>query len=87
MDLKVINTTITEGNHVIFLNLGVLPGKKVDSYLVLTKTDRTKLGDISWYDDWRKYVFVPDEQIMFEETYLRDIADFLEARTRELKIN
>lgn len=87
MELKVVGANIVEGRQIIFLNLGVLPGEKVDTYFVLTKIDRAKLGEISWYGEWGKYVFVPEKPIILEETCLQDILDFIVTRTCELKIN
>lgn len=41
------------------------------------------IGEVAWYAPWRKYVFEPRSSIVFEQICLRDIADFIEARTRE----
>ena len=43
------------------------------------------LGKISWYALWRKYVFLPYQNTVFEKDCLRDIADFCESKTIEHK--
>jgi hypothetical protein len=56
-------------------------------WLVFTKDDDICLGGVEWYASWRKYVFQPTGfvPVVFEERCLRDVADFVEARTREHK--
>lgn len=41
------------------------------------------LGEIKWFGRWRKYVFFPGADTLFEEICLREIALFIEVRTRE----
>ena len=45
------------------------------------------LGKIKWNPGWRKYEFLPtiDVQTGYEETCLRDIADFIQEKTKEHK--
>jgi hypothetical protein len=47
--------------------------------------DGRSVGTVLWYGGWRKYVFSPSDihAPIFEEVCLREIADFIEARTRE----
>jgi len=53
----------------------------------------TKLGEIRWYSQWRRYCFFRDHidipfgsvGAVFDAECLRDLADFAEARTREHK--
>jgi hypothetical protein len=43
------------------------------------------LGHVSWYSGWRKYVFAPNVNTVFEQDCLRDLADFCERVTKEHK--
>ena len=43
------------------------------------------LGSVAWLASWRRYVFVPANNVMFEEQCLRDIAQFIESATKEHK--
>lgn len=55
-----------------------------DRWAVLPKEDDPiAIGMVSWYPSWRKYVFSPKANTVFEEDCLRDIADFCEAKTKE----
>lgn len=36
------------------------------------------IGSIDWYGRWRSYVFNPRPETIFEQTCLRDIAQFIE---------
>lgn len=56
---------------------------KTDLWSVLTIEDRIFVGVIRWWGKWRKYVFVPQPNTLFEQVCLRDIADFCERVTRE----
>ena len=43
------------------------------------------LGMIGWYAAWRRYCFQPIEECVFDPECLRDIAAFMEERTKEQK--
>lgn len=56
---------------------------KTKTWLVTAKEDAADvLGSVEWRTGWRKYVFFPTHAC-FEEDCLRDIANFLEERTRK----
>lgn len=40
------------------------------------------LGAVLFYPRWRRYVFQPYSNTLYEHDCLRDIADFCEAQTR-----
>ena len=40
------------------------------------------LGIVKWYGAWRKYAFFPETCTFYEQGCLRDIAHFLEEKTR-----
>lgn len=39
------------------------------------------LGHISWFGPWRRYVFRPCAETVYEQRCMRDIASFLESST------
>lgn len=41
------------------------------------------LGFVRWYTSWRKYCYAPLTETVYEEQCLREIADFVAARTAE----
>jgi hypothetical protein len=43
------------------------------------------LGMVSWFAAWRKYTFSPEHGTIFDPSCLREIADFVEAKTKEHK--
>lgn len=87
MPLKVIDEKTTEGKYITFNNVGLFEGDKVSAYSVRANGEEAELGKIRWFNRWNKYVLVPNTNLdtCFEETCLRDIAEFCETRTREEK--
>ena len=57
------------------------------AFTVDNRHDNLRLGTIEWTDAryWKCYAFCPEDNMMFEEDCLRNIADFCEARTKEEK--
>lgn len=47
--------------------------KDEDEMVVLNKKDQTVLGVIMFYPQWKKYVFVPTKNTVFEDGCLTDI--------------
>jgi len=43
------------------------------------------LGVVRWFSRWRKYAFFAEPNCVFEQVCLRDIAQFIEERTRDHK--
>ena len=60
----------------------VPPKMKTKVWLVEALRDGAVLGQVKWFGRWRKYAFYPIDAI-FEQVCLREIADFIEAVTRE----
>lgn len=79
-------TLPTEGTWVRFL----LESKssKTSHWRVISKVDKGHiailLGDVRWFGRWRKYAFFPNSgnNLVFEETCLTDIADFIQLATK-----
>jgi len=47
--------------------------------------DGSVLGTVKWFGRWRKYCYFPEPNCVYEQVCLRDIAQFLEDRTKEHK--
>lgn len=66
-----------------FIDHGIPFGKKTHFWTVVPKSDGPEIGEVKWYAQWRKYCFYAAGYAIFEEVCLREIAEFVEARTRE----
>ena len=58
---------------------------KTHIWSVQTIESGLEIGIIKWRPSWRKYSFFPDNETVFEEDCLRDIADFISEETRKHK--
>ena len=52
---------------------------------VLTKYGPEQIGWVSWYTPWHKYAFHPNENTVYEQVCLREIATFCERATAQHK--
>ena len=57
--------------------------RKTKVWYVTSKRDALKLGNVGWWGRWRRYVFSPHIQTLFDADCLREIADFCESQTEE----
>ena len=67
-------------SYIRFVHAPPAKGRKTSTWAVMTAAG-AKIGEIRWFTRWRKYAFFPDG--IFEEDCLREIASFIEARTKE----
>ena len=75
---------IEEKGWVIFQkDVGYAKKHKTQYFTVKTKSSLEEIGHISWYGQWRKYVFFPDENTLYDSGCLKDIVDFLDALMSE----
>lgn len=76
---------MTEGKYIRFDFDQSTPSGKTFIWKVIAKDDGIVLGKVSWFGRWRKYVFEPNAafDLVFEETCLRDIAAFIEFRSKQ----
>src|SRR3989338_3930957 len=44
------------------------------------------LGQVYWFNRWKRYSFFPASETVFEQDCLRKIADFCEGETKEAKL-
>jgi hypothetical protein len=73
----------TTGAHIGFRTLGTSESGKTNVHQVLALDEySTTLGVIRWFGRWRKYAFFPESDRVFEQTCLREIADFCEQETK-----
>jgi hypothetical protein len=73
-----------EGRYINFHLRDQIPGRETSIWYVHTKSGEA-LGYINWYGPWRKYCFYPGPGSGFEEVCMREISDFIVARTKEHK--
>lgn len=71
-----------EGDHIQMIDAGRSPSGKTVVWGVWTKTEAMiPLGCVRWHAPWRKYCFYPEPNTLYEQTCLRDIAEFVESMT------
>lgn len=58
---------------------------KTKVWRVASKESDAFLGTVKWHGPWRKYCFFPNEDTLFEEDCLEDIAKFLQGLKAERK--
>ena len=51
-------------------------------WVVKSRNNEPPLGQIRWYGPWRKYVFYPCANTLFDYACLQDIAEFCHTNTR-----
>lgn len=74
----------TLGTHISFHNLDFYRTKKpkTNRYEVVEKHDtRNKMGRILWFARWQKYVFMPNNNTIYDEICMREISQFIEEET------
>ena len=73
-----------KGTFIQFVDEGIPSGMKTHIFRV-ESADPVEvtmiLGTVKWYGQWRKYCFMPNGQTVYEQTCLREIADFCENMT------
>ena len=79
---------MSELRSIRFVKRPPVPGRKTSVWHVKSEESNGDLGAIVWYGAWHKYVFLPTLYVatVYEQDCLRDIADFVEARTKEHKV-
>jgi hypothetical protein len=67
-----------DGKYIRIVSANGRAGWRVDA-----KDPAVELGYIEWFSRWRKYIFAPLNETVYEQTCLREIAIFCEAATKE----
>jgi hypothetical protein len=75
--------TVTEPEYIRFDDAGPSTSGKTRLWDVVNKNHQTKLGRVMWYGGWRQYVFVPHDGTEYSAGCLRDIAAFVDLKTKE----
>lgn len=71
-----------------YLEFKQVPFKgKTKRFEVISKLHGYSLGRISWYGQWRQYVFSPAFETVWNKDCLKDIQDFLNNLMIERKLN
>ncbi len=73
-----------EGTFTTFMIEPALAGLKTREWRVVAKFDNLVLGYVGWFR-WRRYCFFPADDCVFDEVCMREIGDFIGARTKEYK--
>lgn len=73
----------TEGTHIAFRLLRLSESGKTKIFQVVAKDGNVPLGRVSFFGRWRKYIFEPNNETLYEQTCLREIAEFIEGETKE----
>ncbi len=55
--------------------------RKTQTWEVVIASSGGLLGRVEWFSHWRRYVFVPVGGTSYDQSCLREIAAFVEART------
>jgi hypothetical protein len=79
--LQYVDFGKTEGKYIDFRLHALSPSGKTSTWVVQNRENQTVLGRISYFGRWRKYVFEPYAEMVFEETCLRDIAMFCQQQS------
>lgn len=58
---------------------------KTDVWEVWALQTAMHLGQVSWFNHWRKYTFQPAAGFVFDADCLREVATFCELETRQHK--
>ena len=64
-----------------------IPGRKTSLYDVKNKQTLEQLGTIYFYPAWRKFVFEPFADLIFDNSCLTDIIEFIKEVQAEWKEN
>ncbi len=73
---------VYRGSYVVFVDGPRSASGKTRTWLVRSESDHD-LGVVKWFSSWRKYCYFPADDTAFEQTCLREIAQFIQDRTEE----
>lgn len=70
------NFVVKIGKYIRVVWVGESKSRLTSIYKVESKAN-VKLGAIKWHGQWRKYVFCPSPNTIFDESCLDEISSFL----------
>lgn len=68
--------SLSEG-HTMFAEM------ETGEWSVNAKSGDALLGYVRWYQEWKRYVFHPKEDTLFDKECLMDIAQFIHTETKK----
>jgi hypothetical protein len=77
---------MAESQWLAFVKADNFDKKKTDQFYVNNKVNNSCVGMIKWYGAFRKYVFYPTPNFIFDSACLKDIASYLSALMLERKV-
>ena len=83
--IEQLNDHWWKGTYIYFRNMGTSKSGKTSIWHVITAASTDPIGIIKWFFRWRRYSFFPVAETVYEETCLREIAQFCETITKEHK--
>ncbi len=69
--------------QIYFEQIGLSATGKTKIVNVMKNGTRFTLGQIKWSSNWKKYTFQPYENIIFDDTCLKEVIDELERLNKE----
>ena len=66
--------------HIVFTKLSKMPNdrkRKTDRYCVDNTFEDVYLGKILWHNSWRRYAYVPENDLVFSDRCLIRIGEFV----------
>lgn len=69
-------------SYLAFVPVPVAPNR-VTAIWNVTTSEGSPLGEIRWFAPWRRYVFFPVPNTLFDSGCLKEIANFIIARMEE----
>lgn len=71
---------VLETKHLKFIT--AQPAKKTERWHVCMSGSGV-IGTVGWFGRWRRYAFFPSSGSVYEQDCLRDIAGFIEQKTKQ----
>lgn len=69
------------GKYMVTVELGN-GSRKTKLWDVVNKNHSDKLGQIKWYNGWRRYIFEPEPCTVFSSDCMRSIAGFVDKQNQ-----
>lgn len=82
MDINTGQTLLKQTKYLNFTQIGNTDKTKI---IGVGNNSGVKLGMIKWVGSWRKYCFMPFENLQFDTTCLSDIVEFINELMNERK--
>jgi hypothetical protein len=73
---------LSDGYIRIELDEAQSEGRKTSVWRVIANDGDILLGEVQWFGRWRGYVFHPEPMTVFEQKCLREIATFVESKSK-----